>query len=179
MQNNFLSPGSIFDQMEIKEGMTVADLGCGSGFMSASAAKRVGNEGTVYAVDVQERAISEINSKIKLFNLRNIKPILANLEKVGSTKIPDNSVDISLLVQVLHQSKKREGMFAEAKRVTKSGGQILIIEWNKKEGIFGTPKKLSLDKKTLKKEAEAAGFNYLKEIRTDKLHYGFLMENVG
>lgn len=175
MESSFLNPDLIFDQIEIKKGMAVADLGCGSGFMTIKAAKIVGDDGVVYAVDVQKKAISEINSKIKLFNLRNIKPIWANLEKVGSTKIPDNSIDISLLVQVLHQSQMRKEMFAETKRITKEGGQVLILEWSKKEGIFGTPKKLALDKKSLRQEAENAGFKYIKDIRTDRLHYGFLM----
>lgn len=178
MQSNFLNPDLVFDQFDTKEGMIVADLGCGSGFMTTKAAKIVGDDGVVYAVDVQKKVISEINSKIKLFNLRNIKPIWANLEKVGSTNIPDNSVDISLLVQILHQSKKRDKIFAETKRITKKGGLVLIIEWNKKESIFGTPKKLSLDKILLRKEAISNGLKYIKDIKTDKLHYGFLMENI-
>lgn len=176
MPLNFLNPEVIFSQLNVKKGITIADLGCGSGFMAIKAARAVGDDGEVYAVDVQKNVISEINSKIKLFNLRNIKPIWANLEKVGSLQIPDNSVDISLLIQIFHQSKKRKEIFKEAKRITKNGGKILIIEWEKREGVFGAPKGLSLDKEVLKKEAKSAGFKYLKDIKTDKLHYGFLVE---
>jgi ubiquinone/menaquinone biosynthesis C-methylase UbiE len=177
MQNNFLSPNQIFQQMDIKKGMTIADLGCGSGFMAVAAAQIVGDDGKVWAVDVQKKALSEMNSNIKLHGLRNVETLWANIEKVGSLKIENDSVDISLLIHILHQSKKRKEIFEETKRITKKGGKIVIIEWRKEDISMGSSMELRLDRDQLLKEAEKAGLQHIKDLKVDNHHYGFLMQN--
>ncbi len=177
MQNNFLNPDQILKQIDIKEGMTIADLGCGSGFMTTKAAQIIGEDGKVWAVDIQKSTLSEVNSKIKLYNLRNIETLWANVEKVGSLKIKDNSVDISLLVHILHQSKIRKNIFEETKRITKKGGKIVIVEWQKNDLSIGTPTELRIDRDQLLEEAESTGLEYIKDLEVGDHHYGFLMEN--
>ena len=177
MPNNFLSPDQIFKQIDIEEGMTIADLGCGSGFMTTKAAQIVGDEGKVWAVDVQKRALSEINSNIKLHGLRNTKTLRANIEKIGSLPIEENSVDISLLVQVLHQSKLRKDIFEETKRITKLKGKIIIVEWRKEDIPMGTPMEYRVDRNQLLKEAESAGLQHIEDLEVGNHHYGFLMQN--
>lgn len=174
----FLNPSSILAQLDIKEGMVVADLGCGSGFFAIKAAQLVGDEGTVYAVDVQKSVISEIKSKIKLFGLRNIVPVWANLEISGNSKIPDESVDLALLIHILHQTKKRKEVLRETKRIVKPEGKVLIIEWKKTGTPLGPPVGLRIEKEVLRKEVEEEGFRYIKDIDTDEYHYGFLMEKL-
>jgi ubiquinone/menaquinone biosynthesis C-methylase UbiE len=163
-------------QLEIKEGMIVADLGCGSGFLAVKAAQLVGDEGTVYAVDVQKSVISEIKSKIRLLGLRNIVPVWANLEILGNSEIKENSVDLALLVHILHQSKKRKEILKETMRILKPEGKVLIVDWKKTGTPIGPPIDLRVEEEVLRKEAEEVGFKYVKEITTDSYHYGFLME---
>ena len=177
MTNNFLSPNQIFQQIDIKQGMTVADLGCGSGFMAVAAAQIVGDDGKVFAVDVQKKALSEINSNIKLHGLRNVETVWANVEKVGSLKIKDNSVDISLLIHILHQSKMRKNIFEETRRITKKEGKIVIVEWRKEDISMGSSMELRLDRDELLKEVEKAGLKHIKDLKVDNHHYGFLMQN--
>jgi len=176
MQNNFLNPDQVFRQIDIKEDMTVADLGCGSGFMTIKASQIVGDDGKVWAVDVQKRALSEINSNVKLHGLRNVETIWANIEKVGSLKIDENSVDITLLIQVLHQSKLRKNIFEEAIRITKKNGKIVIVEWRKENISMGTSMDLRIDKNELLKEAEARGLKLIKDLEVGNHHYGYLMQ---
>lgn len=178
MQNKFLSPDKIFKQIDIEEGMTVADLGCGSGFMAVGASKIVGEDGKVWAVDVQKRALSEINSNIKLHGLRNIETLHANVEKVGSLLIEENSVDISLLVQILHQSKLRKDIFKETKRITRPRGLVIIVEWKKENIPMGTPMEFRIDRDQLLKEAESAGLQLMENLEVGDHHYGFLMKNI-
>ena len=177
MQNNFLSPDQVFQQIDIEKGMIIADLGCGSGFMTMKAAQLVEDEGKVWAVDVQKRALSGVNSNIKLHGLRNIETLWANVEKIGSLKIEENSVDISLLIQVLHQSKLREDIFEETKRITKKSGKIVIAEWRKEDIPMGTPMEFRINRDQLLKEAEDAGLRHIKDLEVGDHHYGFLMQN--
>jgi ubiquinone/menaquinone biosynthesis C-methylase UbiE len=178
MQNKFLSPDQIFQQIDITEGMTVADLGCGSGFMTIKAAQIVGDDGKVFACDVQKRALSEVNSNIKLHGLRNIETIWTNVEKVGSLPIEENSIDITLLIHILHQSKLRKNIFEETKRITKRGGMVVIVEWKKEDIPMGTSMELRIDKNELLKEAEGVGLKHVKDLEVGDHHYGYLMENV-
>ena len=66
----------VMDILGIAPGKTVADIGAGSGWFTVRAAKRVGETGTVYAVDINPEAIRYISSRIRKENLRNVKPIL-------------------------------------------------------------------------------------------------------
>lgn len=177
MTNHYLSPDTIFQQIDIKEGMTVADLGCGSGFMTTKAAQIVGEDGMVWAVDVQKESLSEVNSNIKLYGLRNIETLWANIEKVSSLEIKENSVDISLLVQVLHQSKKRSEIFQEARRITKINGKIVVVEWRREEIPMGVSMELRIGRDQLLKEAEGEGLRHVKDLVVGDHHYGYLFQN--
>lgn len=177
MQNNFLSPKQIFEQIDIEPSMAVADLGCGAGFMTTEASKIIGDDGKIWAVDVQKKALSEINSNVKLHGLRNIETLWANIEKVGSLKIEDNSVDITLLVQVLHQSKFKKNIFKEAIRITRNKGLVVIVEWRKEDIPMGTPMELRIDKQKLLQEAESIGLEFVKELEVGDHHYGYVMQN--
>lgn len=173
---SFLNPDDILRQAEIKEGEIVAELGCGSGHFVFEAARAVGSSGLVYAIDVQKSALSEIRSKIKLFGQRNVKPILADLEKIGSTKIPQDSVDLAVLSSTLHQAKNKANMLLEAKRMLKKRGRFLILDWRKEAAPFGPPKNLRVDEGLLKAALAKLGFKFLKNIETDQYHFCLLVE---
>src|SRR6202049_603073 len=78
----------VMDILGIAPGKTVADIGAGSGWFTVRAAKRVGDAGTVYAVDINSDAIRYINARIRKENLHNVKPILGRADNpLLSTKI--------------------------------------------------------------------------------------------
>ena len=83
----------------IGPGKTVADIGAGSGWFTVRAAKRVGDTGTVYAVDINPEAIRYISSRIRKENLRNVKPILG---KPDNPLLP-KQVDAVLLLKTYHE----------------------------------------------------------------------------
>jgi len=136
----FLKPQEVFAKVKLIEGMKVADLGTGNlGYFVIPAAKLVGKEGKVYAVDILKPVLDAVRSMAKLAGLTNLETIWADLEKVGSTKIPEASMDVSLVINVLFQNKKRKEILQEAARILKSNGKLVVIDW-KKIGIpFGPP----------------------------------------
>ncbi len=170
----FLNPKKILQQLGIEQNMTVADLGCGSGYLTFEAAKLVGMSGKVYAVDVQKSVLSGIKSDISLFGARNVIPVWANLEILGSTHLEDNSVDVALLAVILYQSKQHEKILEEARRVLKPEGKLLIVDW-KREGIpLGPELKYRISYDVIKQKAENTGFKFVQDIKTDPYHYGIL-----
>ena len=172
----FLEPKKILRQVGVEQDMTVADLGCGSGYMTFEAARLCGTSGKIYAVDVQKSVLSGIKSDIALFGARNVKPVWANLEILNSTKIKEGSVDIVFLVMILYQSKLHVKILEEAKRVLKPEGKLLIVDW-KREGIpFGPEIKDRVVYDVIKRQAENTGFRFIKNIKTEKYHFGIIFK---
>jgi tRNA G46 methylase TrmB len=71
-----LQSNRVMDMLAIAPGKTVADIGAGSGWFTVRAARRIGEAGTVYAVDINPEAIRYIESRIRKENLHNVKPVL-------------------------------------------------------------------------------------------------------
>lgn len=116
----------------IDHGMKVVDLGAGSGFYTVEAAKIVGAAGRVYAVDVQQDLLSKIKNSTALAGLHNIEVVWGNFEKLGGTKLREAMADRVILSNTLFQidQKDRENATLEVKRILKSGGKLMVIDWN-------------------------------------------------
>jgi ubiquinone/menaquinone biosynthesis C-methylase UbiE len=106
-----------------------------------------------------------------LLGIRNIKPVWANLEILGATKIEKESVDLVLLVNILFQSKKHKEIFEEAKRVLKKDGTLLVIDWKKTEAPMGPEILIRVDKDQLRHQAEEVGFKLVRETEASPYHY--------
>ena len=88
----------LLKNLDVKPGMIIADIGAGSGYHSALLSKKVGN-GKVYAVDVEPEMIAYLNKRIKQEKLSGIVPVLS---KETSVSLPENTVDLVLLVDGYH-----------------------------------------------------------------------------
>ena len=107
----------------IKEGSHVLDYGCGPGFSTIPAAKIVGSQGVIYALDIHPFAIEIIEKKIKKHGLKNVKTILTG----NGTGLLDESIDIVLLFNVIFMIEDQEKLIDELYRVLKKGGTISIV----------------------------------------------------
>ncbi len=82
--------------------MSVGDLGCGNlGYFSVPAAKIVGQNGVVYAVDILKSVLQSVENIARQEGLDNIKTVWSNLEVVGATKITPASLDLIMVVNML------------------------------------------------------------------------------
>lgn len=107
----------------IKEGDHVLDYGCGPGFVTIPAAKIVGSQGLIYAVDIEPKAIETIKKKIRKNGLNNIKTLLIEEGK----GLPDESIDIALLFNVIFMVQDKEKILDELHRILKNDGVISIV----------------------------------------------------
>ena len=90
LRSLFKKPERILHEMGLREGQTVLDYGCGIGSFSIPAAKMVGDDGVVYALDIHPLAIKAVEKKIEKKQIANIKTILSS----RGTGLPDESVDV-------------------------------------------------------------------------------------
>ncbi len=167
----FLNPEEILSQINLRENMVAADFGCGSGGFTIPLAKYLKN-GFVYALDIQEEPLNALKSRS--LQLSNIRIHKADLEKPKSSKIPEYSLDLVLLVNVLFQSEEPEIILEEIKRVLRPGGNLLIIDWKENASQGPEGKRVSLEK--AQELAESQGLEKEKDFEAGNYHYGLLVK---
>jgi len=118
----------VMKEIGIKEGQVILDFGCGSGIFSLPAAKIIGKEGKIYALDKNKTQLDELMRKAKSKELRNIKIVKTS----GELKIPlrDESIDIVLLYDVLHSyhfsPDERKKLLRETYRILKPNALLSV-----------------------------------------------------
>jgi ubiquinone/menaquinone biosynthesis C-methylase UbiE len=119
----------VLTKIGIREGQVVLDFGCGPGTYTIPAAKIVGEQGRVYALDKDGKALDELMQKAKSVGLKNIERIDTSGElKCG---LADESIDSILLFDVFHhyyfpQMDERKRLLEEIYRILKSDGFISV-----------------------------------------------------
>lgn len=118
----FSKPEKKIDAAGITANMTVLDYGCGPGGYSIAAAQKVGPKGKVYAADIHPLAIKKVRKKAKKKDLDNIKTILTD----QNTGLPNDSIDIALIFDMLHDVKEYPALLKEIYRILKPNGYIAL-----------------------------------------------------
>jgi len=153
------------DILGIKEGSTVADIGAGSGWFTVRAARRVGNGGVVYAVDINRDYLDYIKNRSKRESLANIR---VSLGKEDDPLLPAKSVDAVLLLKTYHEVAQPIRLLKRTREAMRAGALLGIIDRNGKGDDHG------LDKDVVIKEAGRAGFvlvNQYDFVKPDNVDY--------
>lgn len=167
----FSNPTSNIAKLGIIHGMKVIDIGTGSGFYAIESAKLVGPPGRVYAVDVQREILDRIRSNGISQKLNNIEVVWGNAEKIGGTKIRENIADRIIVSNVLFQVAKPDDFCLEIKRLTKTGGKVLVVDWSDISPI-GPKNVVSAEKARLLFEKH--GFKLDQSFDAGDHHYGLI-----
>jgi predicted methyltransferase len=126
-------PAEVFDALAVKPGDRVADIGCGSGYFTFRLAARVGAEGKVYAVDIDEKVLDKVRKRKEREKTTQIETVLG---EAGDPHLPSelNSV---LIVDSYHEFREYDRMMQAVFRAMKPGGRLVIIDG---EGPSGRPR---------------------------------------
>jgi cyclopropane fatty-acyl-phospholipid synthase-like methyltransferase len=143
----------VMDILGIAPGKSVADIGAGSGWFTVRAAKRVGDAGTVYAVDINPEAIRYIETRIQKESVRNVKTILGK---------PDNPllpapVDAVLLLKTYHEVAQPVTLLRNLRSTLKPGAKVGVIDRN------GNGENHGVSREVVIREANQAGYQLLEE----------------
>lgn len=174
MSAHFSSPQENVLQVGLREGMKVGDFGAGSGHYARAAAAIVGENGRVYAIDVQEDVLKHLKLNTHERHQRTIETVWGDIEKPGGTRLRGASLDAVLLANTFFQVENRFGLLAEVKRVLKPEGKLMLVDWAGSYGGLGP----ATEKVVTEHEAEAffinGGFHKVKSFRAGPHHYGIL-----
>ncbi len=169
----------VLDKSAIESGMAVADLGSGSsGRYVFPAAKMVGKNGKVFAVDILKTNLETVRRRIKVDGVDNIFTIWSDIEIFNATKIESSSLDIVYLINTLYQSHKRAEMIREATRMLKVGGKVVVIEWKKIASPFGPPDEFKVKKENLIRICKKYSVILKEEFFAGKYHYGLIFNKI-
>ncbi len=127
----------VMDLLQIKENSTVADIGAGSGWFTTRAARRVGANGKVYAVEINQDFIKHINERAAKEQLTNIQTILG---KEDDPLLPANSLDAVLILKTYHEIAQPVRLLQNLRGSLKSTALLGIIDRNGKGDDHGLNK---------------------------------------
>jgi ubiquinone/menaquinone biosynthesis C-methylase UbiE len=150
----------LLKNLALKPGMVVADIGAGSGYHSALLSKMVGT-GKVFAVDVEPEMIAYLNARIKQEKLSRIIPVLSTEQKVS---LPENTIDMMLLVDVYHEFSFPYEMALSMRAALKPGGKLVLVEFRAEDPTVPIKTIHKMSEAQAIKEFKAAGFAFDKNI---------------
>jgi protein-L-isoaspartate O-methyltransferase len=119
-------PDLLLPELNLKAGMTVADIGAGTGYYSRLMAKVVGATGMVYAVDVQPQMVAMLKEVAAKTEFANIKPVLSN---VNDVKLPPQSIDLAIMVDVYHELEFPHEVMTTIINSLKPEGRVVFVEY--------------------------------------------------
>jgi ubiquinone/menaquinone biosynthesis C-methylase UbiE len=155
----YQKPHEVMEALAVKEGEVIADIGAGSGYFSVRLAQHVGKTGRVYAVDISADMIRHLQQRVHDMGLANVSTILA---RPDNPSLPE-PVDRFLIVDVWHHVDDQSAYLARIKERLKPGGQVIMIDFQKRELPVGPPLAMKIARDDLVRQMETHGFRLAKE----------------
>jgi ubiquinone/menaquinone biosynthesis C-methylase UbiE len=162
----------VLKNLPITETSMVADIGAGSGYYTFRIAPKV-PKGKVYAVDIQEQALKYLDLKKEELGHFNVLPILGT-EK--SPNLPDNSIDLAIMVDVYHELEYPVEMLAAIRKALKSDGKLLLIEYRGEDPQIMIKPLHKMTLRQAEKELSANGFKLVQNGQFMKIQHFLVFE---
>jgi ubiquinone/menaquinone biosynthesis C-methylase UbiE len=155
----YQKPQEVMAALRIKNGEVIADIGAGSGYFTIRLSHHVGPTGRVYAVDINPEMIRHLHQRVRDMGLLNVSPILA----IADDPFLPQPVDRFLIVNVWHHVENPADYLALMKKHLKPGGQVVIIDFHKRELPVGPPPGMKIAREDLLRQMQAHGFQLERE----------------
>jgi len=169
---SFSDPKKNIQQFGIGEDWQVADFGVGSGAYSLLAARKVGPDGRVYAIDVQKNLLERVKKEAEEQGLLNVEIIWGDIEKTNGSKLKDGSMNSVIATNILFQAEDKRRVVQEIGRVLKPGGRVLVVDWTDSFGGLGPQTDDIISEDVARAMFEESGLVFEKKIDAGEHHYG-------
>jgi ubiquinone/menaquinone biosynthesis C-methylase UbiE len=124
---------------EIKEGMSIADIGAGEGYYTVRLSPIVGRTGRVLAQDIVSQTIEQLGRRIQRERLDNV---VLKLGLPNDPQVPDASFDRILLIHMYHEIERPSEFLWNLRDSLKRGGQVIVVDADRPTNQHGTPPRL-------------------------------------
>ena len=150
-------PDRMLAALDIPKGAVVADVGAGVGYHVWRLSEIVGPTGKVIAEDIQEGMIQLLRKNIESRKLRNVEIILGT---PTDPKLPSNSVDLVLMVDVYHEFSEPVTMMKHIRNSLKPGGRVALVEFRKEDPNVPIQPLHKMSLQEVRSELEPMGFKF-------------------
>ena len=163
-------PDKILQYLNLGQCTVMVDIGCGPGWFTLEAAKKMLPGGLVYGLDISQEMLDRLKERAREQDLPNVHPVLA--EEHDEWPIPTESVDVALIANVYHENDPASMFISEGKRILKPASTCLVVDWKKEETPGGPPLDERVDQQDVTEEFTAAGFVLFGTCEVGPYHYG-------
>jgi cyclopropane fatty-acyl-phospholipid synthase-like methyltransferase len=171
----YQKPHEVMAALGVKEGEVIADIGAGSGYFTVRLAHHVGATGRIYAVDISPDMIRHLHTRVRDMGLVNVSPILAPADDPLLPQL----VDRFMIVDVWHHVENQAGYLARIREKLKPGGQVIMIDFHKRDLPVGPPPAMKIAREDLIRQMEAHGFRVAREHTFLPYQYFLVFEAAG
>lgn len=168
-----LNPKETLARIGIDEQAVICDIGAGSGIFTIPAARITAN--TVFALEINDEFLEIIKRKADDENLPNIITMKVTGDHYD---IQADTVDVVILVTVLHEIEDKKAMLSEFKRIMKSRAKLAVVEFHKRQTPMGPPVLHRYGKEETALLFGAFGFEQTDEFELGENLYCLLFESV-
>jgi ubiquinone/menaquinone biosynthesis C-methylase UbiE len=154
-------PEAMLEALKIPRGAAVADVGAGPGYHSIRLARRVGAKGTVYATDVQSEMLRMLRSNARIAGVSNIKAIRCTQTDPG---LPEESVDLILMVDVYHECSDPEATLQGLRSALRPGGRLVLVEFRAEDPEVPIKPEHKMTLEQVRRELEPQGFTFKESL---------------
>ncbi len=173
---SFLSPKHLVENLNIKEGSSILDLGAGSGSYIYEICKQNysnRHDGKIVAVDINKESLDRIKDSASIIGY-HVDTLVANLE--DTLILPDYSFDYIIMANTLHAIKNKERLMSECKRVLAPNGYMLLVEWKDDINLSIGPKEHTMSRTLLEHLIHSSHFKIVKELNGGDYHLAFILK---
>ena len=147
------------EKLPIDQNSVVADIGAGTGYYTFKICNKV-QQGRVYAVEVQDDAVNYLKNKVGQLDIKNVTVIKG---KEQSPELPENSIDLAMMVDVYHELLYPHEMLQNIRKALKTKGKLLLIEYKAEDPKVEIRPLHKMSVKQVTKELEANGFHLVQD----------------
>ncbi len=142
------------EKMDLSPASVVADIGAGTGYYTFKIAQKV-PQGKVYAVEIQDQMIQYLNNRKKELDIKNVIVIKGDSK---SPHLPDNSIDLAIMIDVYHELEYPKEMLQNVSKALKSTGKILLLEYRAEDPSIPVKPLHKMSVEQVNNEMAASGF---------------------
>ena len=154
-------PDRMLASLGVKRGMVVADIGAGVGYHSWRLADMVGATGKVIAEDIQEGMITLLKKNVSDRKLKNVDIVLGTQT---DPRLPENSVDLVLMVDVYHEFSDPVSMMHHVRDALKPDGRVVLVEFRKEDPTVPIQPLHKMSAQEVRSELEPLGFKFQRTL---------------
>lgn len=174
--NAVIDPEMLLAKSGVRVGMHVADFGTGrTGHMIFPAARIVGPKGVLYAVDLDKDVLEAIGRRGRQDAVNNLYPVWGDIQVKNGVLIPPQTLDVVFMVNILWRCQKPFAPLAEAMRLLRPKGRIVIVDWVHTVTAVGPSPDKMLDFGALTAEARRLGLAVQEDFVINEYHRALIL----